>query len=90
MKSNLEILITSAIELGCAKTLEALGVSAGELSQRKAKETYGKYFTEAVERGRIHPCRIDDGARGTRWYRVVDILALKTQDAAQAELIMEV
>lgn len=86
MASNLEILIQTCIELGSAKTIEALGLSAGEISQRKARDIYGKYFVDADRSGRIRPCRIETGSRGTRWYRVVDILALKAQDAARAEL----
>lgn len=84
--SNLEILITTCIELGSARTMETLGVSSGEISQRKARNVYGKYFTDADREGRIRPCRIEEGRAGTRWYRVVDILALKAADAAKAQL----
>lgn len=86
MNRNLEILITTCIALGTAQTLETLGVSSGEISQRKAKAVYGKYFTDAERNGRIHPCRIEDGKSGTRWFRVVDILKLKAMDASKAEL----
>lgn len=88
MQTNLEILINTAVELGSARTMELLGVTSGEISQRKAKDTFGKYFVDAVLRGRLHPCRIGDGKSGTRYYRVVDILALKTKDAARAELTL--
>ena len=81
-----ESLIETCIELGSAKTLETLGVSSGEISQRRARDVYGKYFMDADRAGRIRPCRIEDGRAGTRWYRVVDILALKAADAARAEL----
>ena len=86
MKNNLEILITTCVELGTAKTLETLGISSGEISQRKARDTYHKWFMDADKAGRIRPCRIEEGKAGTRWYRVVDILALKAQEAARAEL----
>lgn len=86
MKTNLETLIQTCVELGSAKTLETLGLSAGEISQRKARDTYGKYFMDADKAGRIHPCRIESGRCGTRYYRVVDILSLKAMDAARAEL----
>lgn len=89
MASNLERLIQTCIELGSAKTIETLGLSSGEISQRKARDTYKKWFVDADREGRIHPCRIESGKAGTRWYRVVDILALKAQDAAQAELIIK-
>lgn len=87
MKNNLETLITTCISLGTAQALETLGISSGEISQRKARDTYGKWFRDADTNGRIRPCRVEDGRAGTRYYRVVDILALKAQDAARAELI---
>lgn len=86
MANNLEILIQTCVELGSAKTMEALGVTSGEISQRRARDIYGKYFVDADRQGRIRPCRVNDGKNGTRYYRVVDILALKAQDAARAEL----
>jgi hypothetical protein len=83
---NLERLIQTCVEVGTARTLEALGVTSGEISQRKARDTYGKWFTEADKAGRIRPCRVDNGARGTRHYRVVDILELKVKDSVRAEI----
>lgn len=86
MNENLERLISTCVELGTAKTLETLGISSGEISQRKARDVYHKWFLDADKAGRIRPCRVEDGKFGTRWYRVVDILALKAYDAARAEL----
>lgn len=86
MATNLEILIQTCVELGSAKTIETLGLSSGEISQRKARDTYHKWFMDADREGRIRPCRIENGGRGTRYYRVVDILSLKAMDAARAEL----
>ena len=86
MERNLNALIQAAVELGTARTLEVLGVSSGEVSQRKARDTYGKWFLDADRAGRIRPCRVDDGRNGTRHYRVVDILALKVEDHARAKL----
>lgn len=83
---SLETLITTCIELGSARTMETLGVTSGEISQRRARNVYGKYFTDAARQGRITPCRVEEGRAGTIWYRVVDILALKAADAARAEL----
>ena len=40
--SNLEQLVQSAAALGAAHLAETLGLSAGEISQRKARDTYGK------------------------------------------------
>ena len=84
--TNIERLIETCIELGSAKTMETLGVTSGEISQRRARDVSGKYFTDADKAGRIRPCRIEDGRAGTRWYRVVDILKMKAADAARAEL----
>ena len=84
--SNLERLIESAAAMGAACTLETLGISAGEISQRKAVKTYGKWFTDAERNGRIKPARIDSGRNGTRHYRVVEIQELKTADLVRAEL----
>ena len=83
---NLERLITTCIELGSARTLETLGVSSGEISQRKARAVYGKWFDLQCSRGRINPARVEEGKAGTRWYRVVDILRVKAEDSIPAEL----
>lgn len=66
--------------------LETLGITAGEISQRKARDTYGKWFTDAERAGRIRPARVDNGKNGTRHYRVVDIQELRTKDLMRAEL----
>jgi len=87
MSNNLQRLVETASALGAARLAESLGLTAGEISQRQALRTYGAWFAEAVKAGRIRPVRIEDGHAGTRWFRVVDILSLKTADAAQAQLI---
>ena len=84
--STLEKLVESAAAQGAAKVLETLGLTSGEISQRKARDTYGKWFTDAEKAGRIRPCRIDNGKNGTRHYRVVAIQELKTADLMRAEL----
>ena len=82
----LATVIDNTAAMGAASVLETLGLTSGEISQRRARDTYGKWFADATASGRLRPCRIEDGHAGTRWYRVVDILALKTKDAARAEL----
>ena len=57
-----------------AETLRELGVISGEISERQARKTYGKPFTEAVAAGKIRPVRVGVGKTATRHYRVVDIL----------------
>ena len=84
--STLEAIVKEATALGVAQALETLGITAGEISQRKARKTYGKWFDDAERAGRIRPCRIDEGGHGTRHYRVVDIQELKTADLVRAEL----
>lgn len=84
--SNLEDLVKSAAAMGAAQVLETLGITAGEISQRKARDTYGKWFIDAERSGRIRPVRIDEGKNGTRHYRVVDIQELKTADHFRAQL----
>ena len=83
---NLQSLIQDCISLGTASTLEQLGIHSGELSMRQAKKTYGKWFLDCIARDRIFPCRVENGHAGTRFYRVVDILALKVEDDAKMEI----
>ena len=83
---NYETLIRTCAELGTAQTLETLGVSSGEISRSKAVQVYGSWFTDADAKGRIRPIRVGKGRNGTKWYRVVDILNLRAQDALRAEL----
>lgn len=82
----LEEMVKSAAKMGAAEVLETLGLSAGEISQRKARDTYGKWFTDAERAGRIRPARVDNGRNGTRHYRVVDIQELRTADLMRAHL----
>ena len=86
MTRNLQSLIQNCISLGTASAMEQMGIHSGEISMRQAKKTYGKWFLDAVSRDRLHPSRIESGRAGTRWYRVVDILALKVEEGARAEL----
>lgn len=82
----LQELITSSMELGSARTIEVLGLSSGEISQRRAAKVYGKWFTDAVLAGQIRPARVEDGKAGTRWFRVADILKEKVRQAAVYEI----
>lgn len=84
--SNLERIVEAAAAMGAASVLETLGITPGEISQRKARATYGKWFTDAERAGRIRPSRVDNGRNGTRHYRIVDIQELRTADLVRAEL----
>lgn len=79
-------IVEEAAALGAARLAETLGLTSGEISQRKARDTYGKWFTDAERAGRIRPARIDEGKNGTRHYRVVEIQELKTADLVRAEI----
>ena len=83
---NLERIVEAAAAMGDARVLETLGITAGEISQRQARKTYGKWFTDAERAGRIRPSRVDNGKNGTRHYRVVAIQELRTADLVRAEL----
>ena len=82
----LATVIETAMEIGATKALENLGLTSGEISQNKALQLYGSWFAEADREGRIRPIRIGEGRNGKRTYRVTDILALRTKDAAKAML----
>lgn len=86
MNRNLQNLIQTACELGSTAAMVNLGVTSGEMSYRKGRDTYGKWFTDAVAAGRLFPCRVEEGKCGTRFYSVKDILALKVEDYSKCEL----
>lgn len=83
----LEALIKDATATGVAETLRQLGKHSGEITQREAIATYGVWFRKAVTDGRLQPCRLGEGARPCKWYRVRDILNLKLKDDTTAILI---
>ena len=87
MSNDLQRLVASAAQQGAAAALAALGLTSGEVSQRQAVNTYGKWLADAIKEGRINPVRIEDGHAGTRWYKVADILALQTAYATQAYIL---
>lgn len=87
--NNLERLIETCTELGATAALKALGLTAGEKSQRQCRDTYGKWFADAVRDGRLRPCRIEEGRAGTKYYDITEILRLKAADAARAEIIFK-
>ena len=59
MNKNLQTLMTTCISIGTAETLVTLGIHSGEISMRKARDVYGKWFIDAVNNGRLFPCRVD-------------------------------
>ena len=85
--ADLSRLIAAAAQQGAAEALHALGLTAGELSQRQAVKVYGKWLADAIRAGKIRPVRIEDGHAGTRWYAVRDILNLQTEYSAKAFIL---
>lgn len=83
-----EEIITTIAEEAVVRALTSLGITSGEISQRKARDLYGKWFMECVDAGRIKPCRVDNGIRGTKHYRIADILTVKAFDLSKAEVVL--
>lgn len=84
-----ELFISSLVGAATASVIRTLGLSSGEISQRKAEKVYGSYFKELVKKSRIRPTRVGDGVNGTKWYAVEDILTCQATDAAKATLIFK-
>jgi len=82
-----ELMIKAWIAVGAAEGLRQAGFVSGEVSERQARKTYGKWFTDAVAEGHIKPTRIGYGKTATRHYLVTDILAYKAKCLTPAELI---
>ena len=80
-------MIQSWIAVGAAEGLRMAGVTAGEISERQARKTYGKWFVEAVAAGKIRPIRMGAGRTSTKHYSVTDILTYKAVCNTPAELI---
>lgn len=68
------------VQMVVIETLRRLGYTNGEISERQARKTYGKPFTDAVAAGLLKPVRVGAGRTATKHYRLLDILAL--QDAS--------
>lgn len=83
-RDNLSALFRDAAQMGANLALEGAGLTAGLISQRKARDLYGKWFMDAAAHGRIQPARIENGRGGARKYRIADILALRASDQAAA------
>jgi hypothetical protein len=84
---RLYTLLTTVFEAGVAEGLRNIGMHSGEITQREAFRVYGTWFREAVQNGRIKPCRYNGSKNCTKWYKVRDILALKGKDELAAYLL---
>lgn len=84
---DLERIATAWSAAGAAQALTQCGVTAGEVSESRARKTYGSWFKQAVDAGRIRPVRVGAGKTATRWYSIPEILTYKAQAITRAELI---
>ncbi|MBR5199471.1 MAG: hypothetical protein IKW20_06545 [Bacteroidales bacterium] len=84
---DIQRIISASMEAGATAALIKAGLCNPLITQRQAEKVYGKWFTDAVKTSRLHPCRIGEGAKGTRWYSVNEINALLVADTARAEII---
>jgi len=80
-------MIEAWVAVGAAEGLRLAGVTAGEISERQARKTYGKWFSDEVAAGRIRPIRIGTGKTATKHYRLTDILTRKAECYTPAELL---
>lgn len=86
MYNQLRQIIASSFAMGAAWADTVSGRHSGEVSYRVARKVHGKWFTDAVQQGRLRPSRVENGPHGKHVYLVADILALKIEDAALAEI----
>lgn len=84
---ELQHLIQTASALGAQMALEAVGKSAGTMTERQAIKLHGQWFKDAVKAHRIFPCKVGKGEHGVKWYSIQEILLLKTTDMAKAEIV---
>lgn len=81
--------IAMLVASGVSTALTQLGLTSGELSANQAAKVYGKWFRDAVRTGRLSPARRGNGATGTLYYRVADILNLKAADYLDANIVFK-
>lgn len=84
---DIQRIISASMEAGATAALIKAGLANPLTTQRQAEKTYGKWFSEAVKAGRLHPCKVGEGSHGTRWYSVNEINALIVADTARAEIV---
>lgn len=72
-----------------AEILTQLGIHPGEVTGRTARDLYGRWFTKAVEEGRIYPVRVGEGKNKFKWYSLAEINALKAVEAQRAHDYMK-
>ena len=83
---DIQQIITASMEAGATAALIKAGLVNPLISQSKAEKVFGSFFTAAVKAGKLYPCKIGEGAKGTRWYSVNEINALIVTETARAEI----
>lgn len=76
--------IKTIAKAAAVEVLEALGLTAGEISRNQAVKVYGVWFKDAEASGRVRPVRVGAGKTGTKWYAVSEILAVRAADLSRA------
>jgi hypothetical protein len=81
---DIQRIISASMEAGATAALIKAGLANPLTTQRQAEKTYGKWFSEAVKAGRLHPCKVGERVK---WYSVNEINAMLVADTARAEII---
>ena len=81
---DIQRIISASMEAGATAALIKAGLTSPLISQSQAEKTYGKWFSEAVKAGRLHPCKVGERVK---WYSVNEINALIVADTARAEIV---
>ena len=80
-------IIAASMEAGAETAMIRAGLRNPLVSQRNAEKTYGVIFAELQKAGKIHPVKVGEGRRGTRWYSVEEILAQIVAETAKADIV---
>jgi hypothetical protein len=87
---NIHNIISASVEAGATAALIKAGLANPLITHRQAEKTFGKWFITAVKAGKIHHCKMGDGAKhATRWYSVNAINAMLLADIAEADIVWD-
>lgn len=85
-KDYTEEALKELIQATVAETLAATGQGSGEISQNQARRLYGRWFLDAIAKGRLRPVNSGNGNTSTKWYSIVEIRSLRAADNFKAEI----
>lgn len=86
-ESLIERCVANGYRMGREDTLQEIGHSSGEVSERRGMMVYGMWFREAVANGALKPSRIGRGKRANKYYSTKDILAYRAKAEIKAQII---